>query len=166
MGIDVVAGVVTLAADTVRFFNGDREVHLLTLVLDLVALVPGGLSLGLGRIVKGIAEDAETLEKLGTFLSILVRFGDGQVSIEALLIDFGKIAEDLKSVVTTGRWAVSGLDITSGGLAWAPTSAPDADRVAIDDRRRVGAPDASGREVDGSLGAVRRLRLGPRPGRG
>jgi hypothetical protein len=36
-----------------------------------------------------------------------------------LIIDFGKMAEDLKSLVTMGKFEQGGLDITSAGMGWA-----------------------------------------------
>jgi RHS repeat-associated protein len=117
--VALAAGAVTLIADFVRLVHGDKEVHWYTLLLDLLSVIPGAAAFGVGRLVADLAKDAETLEKLGTFIDVLVRFGRGQISIDVLIIDFGKMAEDLKSLVTTGKWAEGGLDITSAGLGWA-----------------------------------------------
>jgi hypothetical protein len=85
----------------------------------MLSVIPGAASLGVGRLVARLAKNAEALEKLGTFIDILIQFGRGQISIDVLIIDFGKMAEDLKSLVTMGKFEQGGLDITSAGMGWA-----------------------------------------------
>jgi hypothetical protein len=84
LAFDVVGlplGAVTFVTDFVRLLSGDKDVHWYTLLLDLLWVIPGAASLGVGRLVARLAKDAEALEKLGTFIDVLVKFGKGEISI-------------------------------------------------------------------------------------